>query len=271
MGGHYLVARDFYGPDKDDQEVQVSFREKARRLLPRLVKTPGDDGGKSVAVAKAIHEKNLNHRIQETTQQPSNVPRHDDTDIELGGITPVIPMSVQELDGSQQGKGTTLMDHETKDVQDNTIGNIQAGPRRRMSAGLISRSMHYLQIIFTVPTTIIVSGFIISVIPALKGLFVLLPSSPKAPDGQPPLAFILDTATFLGGASVPLGLIGLGSALARLHVPRSQWKHLPVGSILSLAAGRMILQPVLGVLIVKGLTAAGVVPKDDKVLQFVAM
>ena len=36
---------------------------------------------------------------------------------------------------------------------------------------------------------------------------------PVAPDGQPPLAFVLDMANFVGAASIPIGLIGLGSTL----------------------------------------------------------
>ena len=63
-----------------------------------------------------------------------------------------------------------------------------------------------------------------------------------APD-EPPLAFILDRATFLGGASVPLSLIDLGSVLARISILRSAWRKLPFGSIMGLALGHMVLQP----------------------------
>ncbi len=69
---------------------------------------------------------------------------------------------------------------------------------------------------------------------------------PSAPDGEPPLAFVIDFAEFMGAASVPLGLICLGSALARLDVPRSQWPHLPLGAIFSLAIGRMFAHACAG-------------------------
>ncbi|KAN0082936.1 hypothetical protein V8E55_008731 [Tylopilus felleus] len=49
-----------------------------------------------------------------------------------------------------------------------------------------------------------------------------------APDGQPPLAIVLNTTTFIGGASVPLGLIILGSALARMEIPGGR---LPLGAV----------------------------------------
>ena len=115
----------------------------------------------------------------------------------------------------------------------------------------------------------------LALVPVLKALFVAPPAPerspiPNAPDGQPPLAFVLDTATFVGAASVPLGLICLGSAIARLQIPH-HWSKLPVGSILSLAILKMVVTPVLGVLIVEGLTNVGFIDKGDKVLRFVCM
>ncbi|GLB38694.1 putative auxin efflux carrier [Lyophyllum shimeji] len=128
----------------------------------------------------------------------------------------------------------------------------------------------------------ILTAFPIALIPPLKGLFVDLPHSsstsnfanphiPAAPDGHPPLAVILDTASFIGGASVPLGLICLGSALARLKIPRNQWRTLPTGAIGMLAIGKLVVAPVIGVGIVKGLVAGGVIGREDKVLQFVCI
>ncbi|KAL0959186.1 hypothetical protein HGRIS_014466 [Hohenbuehelia grisea] len=119
----------------------------------------------------------------------------------------------------------------------------------------------------------ILIAFPIAVVPKLKALFVDVPGAnlPPAPDGQPPLAFVIDTAAFIGGASVPLGLICLGSALARLKIPRHQWSTLPLGAISWLAIGKLVLMPVLGVLIVHGLVDAGMIRREDKVLQFVCM
>lgn len=93
------------------------------------------------------------------------------------------------------------------------------------------------------PSLSIFISFPIALVPKLKSLFVEVDGVhiPPAPDGQPPLAFIMDTATFVGAASVPLGLICLGSALARMSVPRNQWRNLPIGAIISLAFAKMIL------------------------------
>jgi predicted permease len=119
----------------------------------------------------------------------------------------------------------------------------------------------------------IILSFIIALITPLKALFVPVVNSPipNGPDGLPPLSFLLDTATFIGGASVPLGLICVGSALARLKIPRSQWNSLPLGAISGLAIGKMIVTPILGVLICEGLTKAGLIDVNDKVLRFVCM
>ena len=132
----------------------------------------------------------------------------------------------------------------------------------------------FLKSFFTPPSVAILISFPIALIPNLKALFTPVPgtSIPMAPDGQPPLAFILDATTFMGAASVPVGLICLGSALARLNLPKKgEWLSLPLGAIGSLAVARMLVMPVLGVLICQGLTNVGIISKDDKVLRFACM
>ena len=133
---------------------------------------------------------------------------------------------------------------------------------------------NFLHSLFTPASIAIFISFPVALIPKLKALFVVVPGTymPSAPDGQPPLAFVMDTTSFIGAASVPLGLICLGSSLARLPIPKKgEWRTLPLGAISSLAVGRMLLMPVIGVLICEGLTNAGIIPEDDKVLRFVCM
>jgi hypothetical protein len=134
--------------------------------------------------------------------------------------------------------------------------------------------IEFLKALCSPASMAIIFSFPIALIPQLKALFVEVPGTymPSAPDGQPPLAFFLDATSFVGAASVPLGLICLGSSLARLNMPRKgEWKALPLGAITCIAIGKMILMPVLGVLICQGLTNAGLISKDDKVLRFVCM
>jgi len=77
---------------------------------------------------------------------------------------------------------------------------------------------------FIMPVTIAtLFGIPCSIILPLKALFTYTAGwtggrMPNAPDGNPPLAFILETATFLGGMTVPAALILLGASFARLKV-----------------------------------------------------
>jgi hypothetical protein len=48
-------------------------------------------------------------------------------------------------------------------------------------------------------------------------------------------------------------------------------RDLPLGAISALALGRLILQPVVAVFMIKGLVRVGVINEEDKVLRFVVM
>ncbi|KAL5534926.1 ECM3_1 [Sanghuangporus sanghuang] len=156
-------------------------------------------------------------------------------------------------------------------------------PRPRPRAArhvLLAHTRTILLSMLTPQAIAIFVALLIALVPILKSLFTPVDSDgdgsnlvPNAPDGQPPLAFVLDTASFIGAASVPLGLICLGSALARLQVPHSpaQWRSLPLGAISALAIGKMVVMPIVGVLLTQGLTAAGIIDESDKVLRFVCI
>jgi hypothetical protein len=125
-----------------------------------------------------------------------------------------------------------------------------------------------------IPVVIAIS-VVTTLVDPLKALF-LAPSGsfqPRfrlvTPDGRLPLAFVLDTADFIDAASVPIGLICLGSALARLCVRSGDM--FPHGAITVLALSRMVVTPLLGVGITRWFVHAGFVARDDKVLQFVCM
>lgn len=62
-----------------------------------------------------------------------------------------------------------------------------------------------------------------SLVLPLKALFIQVDGwtgtkMPNAPDARPPLSFILDTADFIGGISIPAALILLGAGFARIKV-----------------------------------------------------
>ncbi|CCG84711.1 protein of unknown function [Taphrina deformans PYCC 5710] len=95
------------------------------------------------------------------------------------------------------------------------------------------------------PSAAVISAFVIAVVPTLKSLFVRVPGSsmPLAPDGNPPLDFIIDITDFIGAASVPSSLLILGYSLSRLRV-----RSLPALSSAVVMAGlKMVVMPVLAI------------------------
>lgn len=116
----------------------------------------------------------------------------------------------------------------------------------------------------------------IALAPVLKSLFVLPPSPSDpyyfiAPDGNPPLHFILNTAAFVGALCVPVSLILLGASFARMNIPRPFLQTVPIWAILWMCMAKLVFLPVIGVLFVQGLVSQGVVQKEELVLRFVAM
>ncbi|KAL7411591.1 auxin efflux carrier, partial [Mrakia frigida] len=124
-------------------------------------------------------------------------------------------------------------------------------------------------------TGTLVLAIIFSLVSPLKALFV--PDVPGwsgtrirlAPDGRPPLAFIQDTATFVGDMCVPGSTILLGASFARIEIPKP-FSKLPIGAIIAMTVVKMVILPVVGVLFVTGLSTS-FYPPESKILNFVAM
>jgi predicted permease len=116
----------------------------------------------------------------------------------------------------------------------------------------------------------VVIAVIIAMIPWVKALFVTSDRKfvhiPNAPDEQPPLSFVMDFATYLGSASVPLGLLILGSTLSRLAIgemPKRFWV-----TPLFISLFKLVISPIIGVCLVLGFSKANFF-KDDDILKFV--
>jgi len=81
--------------------------------------------------------------------------------------------------------------------------------------------LKFLLSLISPPAISCLLSLLIALVPQLKALFVPdVPGvdMPDAPDGLPPLEWILDIADFGGGASVPTGLIVLGASLSTLSL-----------------------------------------------------
>ncbi|KAJ7171110.1 auxin efflux carrier transmembrane protein [Mycena filopes] len=260
LGGHKLVALDYDGPDVEPEVLRAAARR--RRL----------------AVFSLLPEK----LVRRLRLDPSSVvPVVAEADVENGaGDLPAIVIGdelkiethLEPGAPSSVSGASSIKDEESSEPLPELL-NVESPPPPSTLRKIWTRFATFVRELCSPASLSIILSFPIALIPPLKGLFVPVPSPhmPSAPDGRPIFSFLFDTTTFIGAASVPLGLICLGSALARLEIPRGRWNRLPVGAILSMAMGRMLLMPVLGVLIAKGLTNAGIISREDKVLQFVCI
>ncbi|KDR79028.1 hypothetical protein GALMADRAFT_224281 [Galerina marginata CBS 339.88] len=310
FGGHKLVAWDFQGPDVEPEEVREAMKLKRKALfqpslwswnkgLKRQPESP--EPMEAVSEKEDTGERQV---IQRVHRKPVCFIRDSSTVVPIDGLaSPVRSPSPTEinyrprshrLDSGSPQKHITMTDVNTPsdsravsqsvvlDVEQEILPTFTAHAHQNQAnhSPALSRSPTWTTIsefikAFLTPSSItILVSFPIALIPKLKALFVEVPGTymPPAPDGQPPLAFILDATSFVGAASVPLGLVCLGSSLARLNIPRKgQWKNLPLGAITWIAIAKMVVMPVLGVLICEGLTNVGVISREDKVLRFVCI
>ncbi|KAI1795059.1 auxin efflux carrier [Ganoderma leucocontextum] len=138
----------------------------------------------------------------------------------------------------------------------------------------IVRVFRPLGAIVTPVTCALAVSLPIALIQPLKALFVNVSATGgpnfAGPDGRPPLSFMIDTANFMGGITVPLGLILLGASFARITMPRPL-SRLPIMAMFLTTMAKMVILPVIGVFLVRAMTKTGLVHKDEKVLQFVMM
>ncbi|KAF7325024.1 Auxin efflux carrier transmembrane protein [Mycena kentingensis (nom. inval.)] len=290
MGGNRLVGLDYVGPDVEPDEVRETTRRRRKLILyewPSRVASYTAAKRRRMSNVKDTEDEKNNIETQEVPKPPplatlrqqsyESATVVSDFASSSSRAGPLVMETWQtRLAGTPPT--TTLIDDPSPTPPILPAPAPSKPPPRRGFHRLRTHLRTFLRNLFLPGSLAILTSFAIALIPPLKALFVADSSTahvhiPTAPDGQPPLAFLIDAASFIGAASVPMGLVCLGSALARLSVPRGRdaWRALPTGAILGLAVGKMLVAPVLGILLCKGLTRAGVISADDKVLQFVCM
>lgn len=272
MGGSRLVGLDYVGPDVETEKVQEAARRRRKLIfsgwpmgLSRSRNTPrsGDCITSELEKPQPPDVASKHVSFDQTIPAESNCP----TDaVSSPALTATAVDTADAFKADDDHSATPILP---------TVASQAAvrSPRTARWKTIYANLRPFLRNLFMPCSVTILLSFVIAIVPQLKALFVEVDGThiSPAPDGEPPLAFILDAASFIGAASVPMGLISLGSALARISVPRSAWGSLPSGAILSLAVAKMLISPVLGVLICKGLVNVNVISRDDKVLQFVCI
>ena len=275
MGAHRLIMWDFAGPDVDPEEVKAVMRHKRRTMFRRTkykgelnqkgssVEILGKDPEGTIAIEGGIRKQLPIHTGKFSFLNSPATETCGECSPERSPTLTVIGSSVFNTDSEDNTE--ILPMHST------TIATTGSG----FSWQKYQKSIKDFLINFFSPLTVsILVSFPIALTPKLKALFVHVPGTymPPAPDGQPPLAFLMDTVTSIGGSAIPMGLICLGSSLARLNIPkRGEWRKLPLGAIGTLAAGKLLITPVIGVFMCQGLTKVGFIPRDDKNLRFICM
>jgi hypothetical protein len=264
-----MIAWDFRGPDIEDSDIREAMNSNSplhrlhRLLISDCLPLLGFKG------------KQPSHSTTPENDQPSppaqskHISFMTQPEFPLQNLTSPAETTLGTETENPRSEATIYADDEEASRGTNQQTTIGKARSQRIAKHARSFLIEWLS-----PRCLgVLIGLVIALISPVKALFTPVPSShiPNAPDGQPPLAFILDTTVFIGNASVPLGLICLGSALARMRIPRGNYRDLPLGAISSLAIGKLILMPIFGFLVCQGLAHSRIIDPNDKVLRFVCM
>ncbi|GAB1525871.1 Protein M3 [Rhizoctonia solani] len=294
FGGSRIIEKDFMdksAPVDADDEIPESASSRLRRRWGRLqIAIQNRRGAVADSDIEGSPASEQDEKVTEIATPKPKLSRHV-------SFNPSEPTAYNGPDGGQstrppsahvspaptvvEGIHNTMSQNpkdSTRVVPVSTETGLASTPEIRSSrfkrALLSTRA--FLKSLASPATSSMVVSFIVALVPQLKALFIAPPAGSNihihhAPDGLPPLNMIMDTATFIGNASVPLGLICLGSALARLQVPKPI-SRAPLGAITLFSILKMVVGPVFGVLVVEALThRTSLIDPKDKVLRFVCI
>ncbi|KAK0490025.1 auxin efflux carrier [Armillaria luteobubalina] len=232
MGGNKVIAWDFKGPDVEPEEVRESvhlrrqfiFRGWPRALRHKLPKARSEIDAENQVDEKIPNEATLAIDDPVEIHHRSRHGRHvsfcDEASTAVPTDVDITSSPSEKLHSPSPSQAATqtipydgCCSRPLTPIAEDRSPSPSPIRRRWKKFSITVRGV--LKSLLTPALFVVVDGYYM----------------PSAPDGEPPLAFVIDFAEFMGAASVPLGLICLGSALARLDVPRSQWPHLPLGAI----------------------------------------
>ncbi|CEL59973.1 Protein ECM3 OS=Saccharomyces cerevisiae (strain ATCC 204508 / S288c) GN=ECM3 PE=1 SV=1 [Rhizoctonia solani AG-1 IB] len=294
FGGSRLIEKDFLdksAPVDSEDEIPESASSRLRRRWNRLQVTIQNRRG---AIVNSDVEKSptseQDEKVSEIVTPKLKLSRHV-------SFNPSEPTAYNGLEGGQSTRPPSAHVSPAPTVVEgihNTMSQNPAGSSKVISVPTEARIISatetepsrlkrvllsartFLRSFASPATLTMVVAFVVALVPQIKALFIAPPAGSNihihpAPDGLPPLNIIMDTATFIGNASVPLGLICLGSALARLQVPKPI-SRAPLGAITLFSILKMVIGPVFGVLVVEALThRTSLIDPNDKVLRFVCI
>ncbi|GAA5824939.1 hypothetical protein JCM3770_006712, partial [Rhodotorula araucariae] len=206
--------------------------------------------------------------VQESPQRPRMVSTSMQTDGDDHGEITTVPLTEFPL-LEPVPSGLSLSHHSSH------LSAAAPSSHPRAAARIAYGVWSLIRPIFQSPPCIaLLSALVISLVPTLRALFVAPTDGssfhPTAPDGDPPLAVLYDTASFVGGASIPTGLTVLGASMGKIRLPRPIGR-LPLASIASMSFVRLVIQPIIGFYFVRELVRVGMVSAEKKVLRFATL
>lgn len=270
-----MVAKDFEGPDVASEELRDRMSFQRRRMvknaalsLRRLLCLPGHPNAsetRDLEVGGEVEEKNT-VSCDEAVGQDEIVDQKPLPKIPISLTSAIASESTISLVSTPASSTTNLLQKPESGL---------SSRRNHNNLRILSRSGQFMKQLLKPAPLVIIFAVVISVADPIKALF-LAPSAtfhpgfrPVAPDGQPPLAFILDMASFVGASYAPMGLLCLGSAIGSLQL-RSK-EPLPTAAITALTMTKMVVTPLIGLGVTRWFVHLGFIHSDDKVLQFVCM
>lgn len=251
LGGNKLIKLDYTHPAKRD--LHEILQERLSRLGSSLRRRRGgrtQDPDPSIPLDELPAPVSAELPVASPSQSFKDIgplPSESGAETPLPIVSPTLSRSVSEE--RVHGRGDA----------------VQSPGKRRLK--WIGRLV-YDALVYP-PTSSLLVALVIALVKPLKALFVMIDGYdfPTAPDGQPPLSVILETASFLGAAAVPISLIVLGASIGTMRLPKPLTK-LPFGAIVALAVGKLVIMPLVGYAFVHALIRGGMIQGSDQVLVF---
>lgn len=236
LGGHYAIARDFNGPDLEWEEVRATMKLKRKVMLsgglsfitqrtrhpssdkrdPEKGVQPEPDHAPAVEPTTifpaALHKTSgASHKhvsfFDETESTTANAPFSPSTSrapTEIGMMsqfTSPTPTIAEQDSAPPTRPGSPHTETTLHQAGTENRNNLSPSPSKLTARRLwLLRFKMFLASVMMPSSFAILISFPIAIISPLKALFVHVPGTtiPDAPDGQPPLAFIMDAAQFIG-------------------------------------------------------------------------
>lgn len=250
-----LVGKDFKKVDQSELDEEISMKDDPEFQVVEIIDDRGIDGTLSrIRSHESGYSSRSAHRVRSHTMQGLIDEYSEASRIKSINNMEALAKSISKT----QIIGLNMHDDDDDDDDDE-------GKKSKWETLITRYKLGWVQYVLVnmsrVPSIVLVLSFFVTMIPWIRALFVhnSIDVHP-APDGNPPLSFIMDFTQYLGNAAVPTGLILLGGTLARLEVkgiPPGFWK-----CAAWMVISRLAVMPIIGVLWMQQLHRSGWLEDD---------